>query len=418
MAHTLDIEQRKKNETYYKERRSTRGTTTRTTRGLRPYTTPRRQTESETKTPERIPERNPRYEGTRGYGQNNRGLGRPKPWAKAKIQDKKQDHTSHQHSKERQKWNGGPSKPRDGQKNNNCYNCGKADHFSNDCQLPKRERTFVRAARSVKTNGSDGEADDESREAGGYDSDKLSTISENNEDRNESDPDEWIEVEVPMENEYYEEDDNDDRMFAIRTYTGETLDTKEEGEVNQDFTMATVVFPLKGNEKTSDIKMRKHKLIPSRKTRMRPRHSEEDKRCLATWVGINGLQAWTLWDSGSTTTGITPAFAELAQIPVDELEDPHILQLGTIGSRSAIKYGADVEVNIEGEKQSTYVDIANFDRYEMIIGTPFMRRNKVILDLEKDEVIFKGRRIPGIKVSTKEAELFARRQRSTDKQKE
>jgi hypothetical protein len=186
VAHALDIEQRKKNETYYKERRSTRGTTTRTTRGSRPYTTPRRQTESETKTPERIPERNPRYEGTRGYGQNNRGLGRPKPWAKAKIQDKKQDHTSHQHGKERQKWNGGPSKPRDGQKNNNCYNCGKAGHFSNDCLLPKRERTFVRAARSVKTNGSDGEADDESRDAEGYDSDKLSTISENNEDRNGS----------------------------------------------------------------------------------------------------------------------------------------------------------------------------------------------------------------------------------------
>jgi hypothetical protein len=151
---------------------------------------------------------------------------------------------------------------------------------------------------------------------------------------------------------------------------------------------------------------------------MRPKYSEEEKRCLATWVEINGLQAWTLWDSGSTTTGITPAFAELAKIPVDELEDPHVLQLGTVGSRSAIKYGADVNVNVEGQNMSIYVDIANFDRYEMIVGTPFMRRNKVLLDFDKNEVIINGKRIPAIAVSTKHMDPNARRQRVTDKKKE
>ena len=133
---------------------------------------------------------------------------------------------------------------------------------------------------------------------------------------------------------------------------------------------------------------------------------------------INGLQAWTLWDSGSTTTGITPAFAELAKIPVDELEDPHVLQLGTVGSRSAIKYGADVNINVEGEKMSIYVDIANFDQYEMIVGTPFMRRNKVLLDFDKNEVIINEKRIPAIAVSTKHMDPNARRQRVTDKKKE
>jgi hypothetical protein len=124
---------------------------------------------------------------------------------------------------------------------------------------------------------------------------------------------------------------------------------------------------------------------------MRLKYSEEEKRCLATWTDINGLKAWTLWDSGSTTTRIMPAFAELARIPVDELKDPHVLQLGTVGSRSAIKYGADVIVSIDDEQVSTYVDIANFDHYEMIIGTPFIRRNKVVLDFGMDEVIFRGK---------------------------
>lgn len=77
---------------------------------------------------------------------------------------------------------------------------------------------------------------------------------------------------------------------------------------------------------------------------MRPQATPEEKESLATWVGVNRLKAWALWDSGSMTTGITPAFAEIAKVPIDTLEDPHILQLGMIGSRFTIKYGADVEI--------------------------------------------------------------------------
>jgi Retroviral aspartyl protease len=177
----------------------------------------------------------------------------------------------------------------------------------------------------------------------------------------------------------------------------------------------TVVFPLNQKETSLEVKMQRHKLVPSRKTQIIPKPSEEDKRCLATWIDIGGLKAWALWDSGSTTTGITPAFTEIAKIPLDELEDPHVLQLGTVGSRSIIKYGTDVEVNIKGKTMSTYVDIANFDRYEMIIGTPFMRRNKVKLDFEKDEVIIQGQRVPAITVPHGSLNLSTRRQRVTNK---
>ena len=107
---------------------------------------------------------------------------------------------------------------------------------------------------------------------------------------------------------------------------------------------------------------------------MRPPTSPEEKECLATWVGVNGLKAWALWDSGSTTMGITPSFAEIAKVPVNTLEDPHILQLGTIGSRSTIKYGADVDIKIDDLETKSYIDIANFDCYDMIIGTLFLRK--------------------------------------------
>ena len=123
---------------------------------------------------------------------------------------------------------------------------------------------------------------------------------------------------------------------------------------------------------------------------------------------IGDLAAWTLWDSGSTTTGITPAFAELAKVKVDTLEDPHMLQLGTVGSQSIIKYGADVPISVANVKTTSYVDIMNFDRYDMIMGTPWMRRHKVLLDFDVNRVIINGMSIPAIKVLAKDLDIQAR----------
>ena len=113
--------------------------------------------------------------------------------------------------------------------------------------------------------------------------------------------------------------------------------------------------------------VKKYTFRHSGKTRIRPVVSPDERECLATWVVVGELAAWTLWDSGSTTTGITPAFAEHAKVKVDTLEDPHILQLGTVGSRSIIKYGADIPIKVGNTEVVSYVDIANFDRYDMII---------------------------------------------------
>ena len=68
-----------------------------------------------------------------------------------------------------------------------------------------------------------------------------------------------------------------------------------------------------------------------------------------------------LWDSGSTTTGLTPSFAHIAEIKVAPLAVSITLQLGTIGSFSIIDYGAKVTINIPEEYCDIYMNIANFD---------------------------------------------------------
>ena len=77
---------------------------------------------------------------------------------------------------------------------------------------------------------------------------------------------------------------------------------------------------------------RKVQLRADKTTRPQLEYTPEEKECLATFVSIGGCEAWTLWDSGSTTMGLTPAFAQVADIRVFPLANPHTLQLGTVGS--------------------------------------------------------------------------------------
>jgi hypothetical protein len=68
---------------------------------------------------------------------------------------------------------------------------------------------------------------------------------------------------------------------------------------------------------TQDVdkaRIQKVHLCVDKTARPRPEYTLEEKECLATFVSIGGCEAWTLWDSGSTTTGLTPAFAQIADI--------------------------------------------------------------------------------------------------------
>ncbi|KAG6870269.1 hypothetical protein C0992_000547, partial [Termitomyces sp. T32_za158] len=65
--------------------------------------------------------------------------------------------------------------------------------------------------------------------------------------------------------------------------------------------------------------------------------------------------------------GITPQFTHVNAIRVHELTEPLMLQLGTVGSCAVVQFGVEVKVKTSGQPTKEYVDIANFDRYDMII---------------------------------------------------
>jgi Aspartyl protease len=141
-----------------------------------------------------------------------------------------------------------------------------------------------------------------------------------------------------------------------------------------------------------------------------PRTSGNDRRCMAALVMVNGLEAYALLDTGSTTVSVTHDFAQVARLDVQQLENPVILQLGTVGSRSMINYGARTCIKFGSiTEDNAYVDVVNIDRYNMIIGTPFMQRHRFVPDFDKNTLSTWGHTIPTL-TSGQEDLMLAKKQ--------
>ena len=161
--------------------------------------------------------------------------------------------------------------------------------------------------------------------------------------------------------------------------------------------MHAMTDELSGN--LQNVKFHKVTVQAKESTCEHPQHSMAEKECLVTYTKVNGHEAWTLWDLGSTATGVMPAFAHVTNLRVFPLTDPHILQLGTIGSQAQISHRVDVSVEMPGISTKMYVNVANFDRYDIIVGTPFMREHEVKLDFEKNQITAAGVITPAMRVT-------------------
>ncbi|KAG6898765.1 hypothetical protein C0995_008591 [Termitomyces sp. Mi166 len=100
------------------------------------------------------------------------------------------------------------------------------------------------------------------------------------------DRDKYITVDV-YDNEYYARDNEEEHLFALTEHQGDKCKAADKLQ--------------------------------------RPQYTPQEKECLVIYVEVNGHLAWTLWDSGSTTTGITPQFVDVNAIHVHELTEPLML---------------------------------------------------------------------------------------------
>ena len=135
----------------------------------------------------------------------------------------------------------------------------------------------------------------------------------------------------------------------------------------------------------------RYRLVKPTGTVTRPEREDGEDLCLAGYVTINWVKAYTLFDSGSTTDAVSPDFTRVSNVPILRLDKPATLQLGCSGSRSKINFATIAVVEFGSTTAKIYLDIANLDKYDCILGTPFLRKHGISLDFQFQEIVICGK---------------------------
>ena len=111
---------------------------------------------------------------------------------------------------------------------------------------------------------------------------------------------------------------------------------------------------------------------------------------LSGYWEINGTQAHCLLDSRCKGVMISPDYVQAMGIPIFKLEHPVGLQLACMGSKSTINYGAKSSIVFRNKHVKEYFNVANINHYDVILGTPFLRRLGITLDFIGQGIICIG----------------------------
>jgi hypothetical protein len=115
-----------------------------------------------------------------------------------------------------------------------------------------------------------------------------------------------------------------------------------------------------------------------------PVRDTELQRMMNVYIKIGGLKANVLLDCGSTTEMVSPEFTRVAKLQPVELVERLGLRLAVKGSSSKLNYGTWAEIDWGLIQAKRYFDIVNIDRYDAILGTPFLWENKITLIFEDE----------------------------------
>jgi hypothetical protein len=111
-----------------------------------------------------------------------------------------------------------------------------------------------------------------------------------------------------------------------------------------------------------------------------PRRDFKSLGVIEGYMQIDGHKAHILLDGGSTIDMISANFTLIHKLDLFQLKKPVKLQMATSGLQSVINFRAKAEIECGDFSQIHYFDVVNLDRYQVILGTPFLRQQNVILN--------------------------------------
>ena len=111
-----------------------------------------------------------------------------------------------------------------------------------------------------------------------------------------------------------------------------------------------------------------------------PPHSQDSSQTLSGFWEVNGTRAHCLLDSSCDGVMASPDFARAMGMKLMRLEQHIGLQLACVGSKSTINYGTEATIVFSHTHIEEYLDMANIDYYDIILGMPFLRCLGIALD--------------------------------------
>ena len=275
-----------------------------------------------------------------------------------------------------------------------CYNCGRTGHFSANCPNRSRDRSRVQvhavdAAQGDETDREDGrhspsvhsEPDDvrmefdDTADEGAHD--QQSQSSNDNDDNYQPDD---IHDEIDVHAIHI--DSSDDRTLITEdnesVFSALTL-VEPELTVNDP----VMVAHAQVSYKTLDPRREIEPQITSaeRSTYPFPVRDYSKTRPIAVYIECDGVTALTLLDGGSTTNLISLEFVRSLNMQYYKLDHQVNLKMACANSQAPVRYCAAPKLSVGPLKDvSTACDIANLNKYQMILGTPFLRAHNIALD--------------------------------------
>jgi hypothetical protein len=146
------------------------------------------------------------------------------------------------------------------------------------------------------------------------------------------------------------------------------------------------------NEEHTPLKLRKLSKILER-----PICSKKETQTFVIMVKVNGQKAIALLDSGCTTNAVMPELTRITGLKIYKLKEQVPLQLGTRGSQLKINSGTKACIKYGPIKANQYFDIVNINRYNVTLGTVFMRKHRIILDFKRNQVRIGDRELPTLR---------------------
>jgi len=113
-----------------------------------------------------------------------------------------------------------------------------------------------------------------------------------------------------------------------------------------------------------------------------------NRQGLPSLVKVNGVEAYTCWDTGSELDAISPDFTRATGIKPRPKEEALRIRLGTKGTSASTSYEVTPTLDFGKTKLKHDVDVVNLDRWDLLLGNPFCNKHGVVLDFEKRTIRF------------------------------